>query len=80
MTIYTFIDEESIKVPYLREDEEDPRPRDDEGNLIIPTFLVEALSLEKAMRKAGKTEREISEAIGSIGMETLKELKKAVEG
>jgi len=80
MTIYTFIDEESIKVPYLREDEEDPRPRDEEGNLIIQTFRVEALSLEKAMRKAGKTELEISEVIGSVGRETLKELKKAVEG
>lgn len=80
MTLYTFIDEESIKVPYLREDKEDPRLRDEEGNLIIPTFRVEALSLEEAMRNAGKTELEISEAIGSVGRETLKELKKAVKG
>lgn len=51
MTLYTFIDEAALRVPYLRDDETDPRPRDDDGALVVPCHRTEADSLEEAREK-----------------------------
>lgn len=51
MTLYTFIDEASLCVPYLRDDETDQRPRDEDGALLVKASRVEADSLEEAREK-----------------------------
>ena len=51
MTIYTFINDEALRVPYLRDGETDQRTRDEDGALLVQAIRVEADSLEEAREK-----------------------------